>query len=65
MKLNASYIMIACLMLIIVSCSKAPEGSIAVEMKNAEYKDLAAGTNQFELADCKAEREVQSVKSKT
>jgi len=80
-------------MIFLISCSKSQEGSISVEIKNAEYKegsvlltvqanqaaknsridivgskgeilcskynDLAAGTNQLEVADCKVEKEVK------
>src|SRR3989338_335479 len=77
----------------IAACSKAPEGGISVDIKNAEYKegsvlltiqanqaakdsridivgskgkilcsqykDLASGANQLEVAGCKAEKEVK------
>lgn len=82
-----------CVVIFIFACSKAPEGSISVEIKKAEYregsvlltvqanqaaknsridivgskgeilcsqyKDLASGTNQLEISDCKAEKEVK------
>lgn len=93
MKLTVNYIMLISLMLLISACSKSPEGSISVEIKNAEYKegdmlltvkaskatanaridvvskdgqilcskykDLVAGTNEFEIADCKAENNIK------
>lgn len=81
------------LLIFMIACSKAPENSIAVDIKNAEYKegnllltvqiseatknaridivgnqgqilcskykDLAAGTNQFELPDCRVEKQIK------
>lgn len=81
------------LLIFMIACSKPPENSIAVDIKNAEYKegnllltvqtseatknaridivgdqgqilcskykDLAAGTNQFELPDCRVEKQIK------
>ena len=87
------FVLLTLVIILISACSKAPEGSISVEIKNAEYKegnvfltvqtseatkntridvvgtqgqilcskykDLAAGTNQFEIADCQIEKEIK------